>query len=281
MNRGVTHTSKENPFEKLKNTDGQSHNIELLDSSELIKGYETIAYGNMPDRVAGDTEVNDFRSLLIGNESTRADNADYTSNSLQSRFGFKNPGAIGVDRTDYTTSHAADPIQSGAIGGESDDLVKLIFDIHGGGSKLQFRGAVSGITETFSPSWDGMKYNGRADSAFMYKTFERSLSFNFQVYPTSKAELIPLYKKLERLSTMTMPNYGSAGYEGILLDFTLGKLWVSQLSFIDSLSYSFSDDVPWDIDEQASMGIDVSIGLKLLMNELPKYQSAVYNLDGM
>ena len=275
------HTKYDNPFEKLKTTDGESHNIELLGSSELIKGYETIAYGNMPDRVAGDTEINDFRSLLTGDESTRANGSDYTSNSLQSRFGFTNPGKVGADRTDYNTSHAADPIQSGDIGGESDDLVKLIFDIHGGGSKLQFRGAVSGITETFSPGWDGMKYNGRADSAFMYKTFERSLGFNFQVYPTSKAELIPLYKKLERLSTMTMPKYGSAGYEGILLDFTLGKLWVSQLSFIDSLSYSFSDDVPWDIDEGASMGIDVSIGLKLLMNELPEYQTNVYNLNGM
>jgi len=281
LNRGVTHTSKENPFEKLKNTDGQSHNIELLNSSELIKGYETIAYGKIPDRVAGDTEVNDFRSLLTGDESIRANSADYTANSLQSRFGFTNPGAVGADRTDYNTSHAVDPIQSGDIGDESDDLVKLIFDIHGGGSKLQFRGAVSGITETFSPGWDSMKYNGRADSAFMYKTFERSLSFNFQVYPTSKAELIPLYKKLERLSTMTMPNYGTGGYEGILLDFTLGKLWVSQLSFIDSLSYSFSDDVPWDIDEGASMGIDVAIGLKLLMNELPEYETNVYNLNGM
>ena len=276
------HKKYDTPFEKLKNTDGASHNIEVLTSSELIKGYETIAYGNMPDRIAGDTEVNDFRSLLTGDESTRATQAAYADKSLQSRFGFTNPGKVGADRTDYTTSHAADPIQtSGINAAEQDDLVKLIFDKHGGGSKLQFRATVTGITETFSPSWDSMKYNGRADSAFMYKTFERSLSFNFKVYPTSKAELIPLYKKLERLSTMTMPNYGSAGYEGILLDFTLGKLWVSQLSFIDSLSYSFSDDVPWDIDEQASMGIDVSIGLKLLMNELPKYQSAVYNLDGM
>ena len=276
------HTKYDNPFEKLKITDGQSHNIELLDSSELIKGYETIAYGNMPDRVANDTENNDFRSLLTGDEKKRADNANYGRKNIITAFKFTNPGKVGADRTDYNTSHAADPIQSGDIGGETDDLVKLVFDIHGGGSKLQFRGAVSGITETFSPSWDGMKYNGRADSAFMYKTFERSLSFNFQVYPTSKAELIPLYKKLERLSTMTMPNYGSAGYEGILLDFTLGKLWVSQLSFIDSLSYSFSDDVPWDIDEGASMGIDVSVGLKLLMNELPEYEKTnVYNLDGM
>ena len=277
------HKKYDNPFEKLKTTDGESHNIEKLDSSELIKGYETIAYGNIPDRVAGDTQINDFRSLLDGDESTRADKAAYTDNSLQAKFGFTNPGAIGADRTDYTTSHAADPIQTSDIDAAAqDDLVQLIFDKHGGGSRLQFRATVSGITETFSPSWDSMKYNGRADSAFKYGTFERSLAFNFKVYPTSKAELIPLYKKLERLSTMTMPNYSASdGYEGILLDFTLGKLWVSQLSFIDSLSYSFSDDVPWDIDEGASMGIDVSIGLKLLMNELPKYQSNVYNLNGM
>ena len=278
------HKKYDNPFEKLKNTDGESHNIEKLESSELIKGYETIAYGNMPERVAGDTQINDFRSLLEGDESKRADKAGYVSNSLQSKFGFTNPGKVGADRTDYTTSHAVDPIQSGKINAaETDDLVKLVFDKHGGGSRLQFRGAVSGITETFSPSWDGIKYNGRADSAFKYSTFERSISFNFKVYPTSKAELKPLYSKLQRLSTMTMPNYGdgSSGYEGILLDFTLGKLWIKHLSFIDSLSYTFSDDVPWDIDEGASMGIDVAIGLKLLSNVIPEYNSKVYDLGGI
>ena len=278
------HKKYDNPFEKLKNTDGESHNIEKLESSELIKGYETIAYGKIPTRVAGDTEVNDFRSLLDGDGKKRADKAGYTDNSLQSKFGFTNPGKVGADRTDYNTSHAVDPIQSGAINAaEQNDLVKLIFDKHGGGSKLQFRGAVSGITETFSPSWDGMKYNGRADSAFKYSTFERSISFNFKVYPTSKAELKPLYSKLQRLSTMTMPNYGDGtkGYEGILLDFTLGKLWVKHLSFIDSLSYTFSDDVPWDIDEGASMGIDVAIGLKLLSNVIPEYNSKVYDLGGI
>jgi len=278
------HKKYDNPFEKLKTTDGESHNIEKLESSELIKGYETIAYGNMPERVAGDTQINDFRSSLDGDESKRASKADYTGNSIQSKFGFRDPGKVGADRTDYTTSHAADPIQSGAINAaDHPDLVKLIFDRHGGGSKLQFRGTVGGLTETFSPSWEGMKYNGRADSAFKYSTFERSLSFNFKVYPTSKAELKPLYSKLQRLSTMTMPNYGDGtkGYEGILLDFTLGNLWVKHLSFIDSLSYTFSDDVPWDIDEGASMGIDVSIGLKLLSNVIPEYNSKVYDLGGI
>ena len=239
----------------------------------------------MPDRVAGDKEINDFRNLLDGDEKKRAGKSDYTANNLKTKFGFGNPGKVGADRTDYTKSvpEAIDPIQSGAINAaEQDDLVKLIFDKHGGGSRLQFRGAVNGITETFSPSWEGIKYNGRADSAFKYSTFERSLSFNFKVYPTTKAELKPLYSKLQRLSTMTMPNYGgSAGYEGILLDFTLGNLWVKHLCFIDSLSYTFSDDVPWDIDEGASMGIDVAIGLKLLSNVLPEYNSKVYDLGGI
>ena len=100
---------------------------------------------------------------------------------------------------------------------------------------------------------------------------------------TSKAELKPLYSKLQRLSTMTMPNYGNGkkGFEGILLDFTLGKLWEKQLSLIDSLSYSFSDETPWDIDAGASMGIDVSIGLKLLGNVVPTYNSKVYDLGGI
>ena len=277
------HKKYDNPFEKLKTTDGTSHNIEKLDSSELIKGYETIAYGKMPDRAANDTENNDFRSLLTGDEKKRADKANYSRKNITTSFGFTNPGKVGADRTDYNKSHAADPIQSGAIGSESNDLVKLIFDIHGGGSKLQFRGAVSGITETFSPSWEGMQYSGRADSAFKYSSFERTLGFNFQVYPTSKAELKPLYSKLQRLSTMTMPNYGNGkkGFEGILLDFTLGKLWEKQLSLIDSLSYSFSDETPWDIDAGASMGIDVSIGLKLLGNVVPTYNSKVYDLGGI
>ena len=36
-----------------------------------------------------------------------------------------------------------------------------------------------------------------------------------------------------------------------------------------------------NIDEGASMGIDVSLGLKLLSNVLPQYNSKVYDLDGI
>ena len=294
LNSEETHTGNDSPFNKKIVTEGELHGNESFDKSELIKSYETVAYGKYPDRIAGDTELNDFRNLLNdGTNKKIAELDDYKDYNQDKRVNFSSPGKIGAteDRaTWYNTSKGFagntdrwDKIQASEIGSEEiNDLVHLWFTEVGGGSRIQFRGAVSGITETFSPSWDSFKYNGRADQAYKYSTFERSLSFNFQVYPTSKAELKPLYSKLQRLATMTMPEYGTKGYTGTLIEFTLGNLWVDKLSFIESLSYTFSDEVPWDIDEGASMGIDVAIGLKILDNAIPQYKGDnVYELTSI
>jgi len=82
-----------------------------------------------------------------------------------------------------------------------------------------------------------------------------------------------MWKKLQYLSTMTMPQYGGdAGYQGTLVTFRLGSLYNGKLAFIESLSYSMSDETPWEISMLASenplgelpMGVDISIGLKIL-----------------
>ena len=264
-----------------KNTEGTIHSLEKNESSaEIIKNYETIAYGKIPKRTADDTTFNDFRALYTGNGKNRATDQNYKQENIEARVGFPSAPAHGTDRSDRSQSLSSDTINSSGIGDEAQsDLITLLFNVYGGGSQIQFRGAVSGITETFSPSWDSFKYNGRADQAYKYSTFERSLSFNFQVYPTSKEELKPLYTKLERLSSMTMPTYGTKGYTGTLVTFTLGNLWRDKLSFIESLTYTFSDEVPWDVDEEASMGIDVAIGMKILDDAIPEYaMSNVYDL---
>jgi hypothetical protein len=69
---------------------------------------------------------------------------------------------------------------------------------------------------------------------------------------------------------MTMPTYGgSTGYTGNLIEFRLGSLFDKRKAFIESLSYSMSDETPWDIDinkdlGELPMGIDIQIGLKIL-----------------
>jgi hypothetical protein len=70
----------------------------------------------------------------------------------------------------------------------------------------------------------------------------------------------------------------------MLVKFTLGDLYKDKLSFIDSLTYSFSDDAPWDVNLDKSdlgvrpMGIDVAIGFKVLDKVRPQYNAKVYDL---
>jgi hypothetical protein len=246
--------------------------------AEVIKDYQTIAYGDIPDRVAGDTTFNDFRSKLSGQELERAEKENYSKKNINTRVNFGNPGKLGESENRYEwyntdkVGDRYDKINALDLDESGIDLVNMWFQAEGG-QKVQFRGTAKGITETFSPSWDSVKYNGRADQAYKYTTFERSVSFNFQAYATSRIEMKPMWKKLQYLSTMTMPQYGGGdGYQGTLITFRLGSLYNGKLAFIENLSYTMSDETPWEISMLASenqlgelpMGVDISIGLKIL-----------------
>ena len=309
LNLTETHTSYDNPFNKKKNTEGQTHDIHKNDTSgEIIKKYETVAYGKLPNRVAGDTNFNDFRTLLSDDNPNRkiAESDDYKEKNINTRVNFGNPGKLGESENRYEWWNTDKT--KGGTGGKNDrydkinaldvgespdeedsDLVNMWFQAEGG-SKVYFRGTANGISETFTPNWESVKYNGRADQAYKYSTFERSLSFSFQVYATSRIEMKPTWRKLQYLSTMTMPQYGGdAGYQGTLVKFRLGNLYKGKLGFIESLSYTMSDETPWEISMLGSkerigelpMGIDVSIGLKILGDVRPEegVKVKVYDWD--
>jgi len=266
-----------------------------IPGSEVINDYETIAYGDMPNRVSGETSDIDFRSLLTkdSNESNRAKKENYTEKNINARVNFGNPGKLGTgeNRVDYDNTDPKkagfldrfDKVNASDVGDAVlNDLIHLQFKTSDK-TRIQFRGTVSGITDTFSPSWDSIKYNGRADQAYQYKTFERSLSFAFKIYATSRIEMMPIYKKLSQLSKMTMPVYnGDPGYSGQLINFRLGSLFNKRQAFIESLSYSMSDETPWDLAldnnvGELPMGIDVSIGLKILGETPSSTMEKVYD----
>ena len=275
-------------------------------AGEIITDYETISYINIPKRKSGAGADIDFRSLLTedSNEYKRAFDKDgesiYEKQNINTRVGFGKPGLLGPneDRVRWWNTspesvnflNRFDKVNAAEPGAaDVNDLVHLWFKADGG-QKVQFRGTVAGITDTFSPSWNPVKYNGRADQAYNYSTFERSLSFNFKVMATSRVEMKPIWNKLSYLSTMTMPKYGGDdGYQGTLIYFRLGSLYNNKLAFIESLSYSISDEVSWEISPKGtenSLGeipkmIDVSITLKILGNSRPTVgeSSGVYEAD--
>ena len=146
---------------------------------------------------------------------------NYITDSLEAKYGFGNLGAVGADRTDPNKFVAkgldfngkdraiilkkdanyrgdkvtaldvniTDGIASNQVyanGGK--DLIKFYFQdgAQSGGptgnvAVMAFRATMTGFTDSFSPGWDRIDIMGRPDGAYLYNSFERSVSFNFTV----------------------------------------------------------------------------------------------------
>ena len=233
-----------------------------------IKDYEALSYGTIAKLADGDRSHNgDFRALKktkynIGQAEEATTN--YTTDNFRTKYGFGQTFKTNLERI---SSDRLDTINRSYPGdAEQDDIVKLVFKTNSD-NLCQFRGTVSGITETFSPSWNGEKPNGRADKMYVMTEFERTLSFSFKAVAYSQFELVPMWEKLKQLATFTMPYYGSGvGYRGRVLQFTLGDLWKNHTSLLTSLSYTMSDEASWETDKNYTIPklVDISVGLTLV-----------------
>ena len=222
---------------------------------------------------------------------------DYTNYNLEKTYGIPSTFKTNAERVDPNNRKLRiDNVYDSVFNAKlQNDLVHLFFayDTSGGaqnGEKtIQFRSTISGVTETFSPSWNGIKYPGRADKAYMYSEFERTLSFTFKAYATSREEMKNMWKKLSELSKLTMPTYGGSAYSGHICYFRLGQLWGNGTSgvpsLITSLTYTIPDDLSWDLNHDGKlaelpMGVDVNIGLTLLPTTIYKSSKNHYSFYG-
>ena len=245
---------------------------------KTIEGEEALNYKNITDLSNDFSSYRDFRSKYNQNgtkitklKSGIKEYGDkyYTDKNIEKKFGFANSDTtIGKSYNNSTT-----PQGPNAEENDYDDLIPLIFQTID--TRVQFRGTVNSISETFTPNWTEIKYSGRAENAYLYDTFGRELNFGFRVYAYSVSELQPMWQRLEKLGKMTMPTYVSSGYRGNITKFTLGTMYKNFPALISSLQYAVPDEFTWEIglnkgasDNVLPMGVDVTIGLKLLNKTL-------------
>jgi len=120
-----------------------------------------------------------------------------------------------------------------------------------------FRSYLKDITDTPNPSWNTVNYVGRGEPFYIYKGFERSISFTLQVAAMTEAELKPMWQKLNYLYSNTMPDYGENNVmRGPYMKLTLGDYMFRQPGIIKNLTYTIGNDSPWEIalDEPESGG---------------------------
>ncbi len=275
-----------------------------------VADYEFLSYGKIKKR-ADEFPLqspSDFRSLYdMSRKSDLSKEVDYKTENIHNVYQIPNPlssdnkipkylsGADSVKK--FTNDISVDPLNNTIFNPEgkiSPDFVTLFFatdDRKGAQNNskiIQFRSTISGLTETYSPSYNPIKYPGRADQGYMYESFERTLTFNFKVYANSRREMKNMWLKVQELAKLTLPDYSGGPYSGQLVFFRLGDLWGQGSSGIPSiitaLTYTYNDDHPWDINYDGElgelpMGVDVNISLTLLPGDAKGGRR--YDVDGL
>ena len=225
-------------------------------------------------KLTGEPTIQDFRRELIGSPSGQ--NAG-TSTIMSLAPNYSGPNAKNLE---YRVS-AGDPGKSKnvlkySIKGEAidkinarmpyestvpkndrsvhgNDLCKFSIGIlnndgTGTSTYIHFRAFINEFSDKYNADWGSTQYIGRADKFHNYKGFERSISMGWTVYAQSKAELAPMYKKLNLLASSLAPSYSSGGFmQGNLARLTVGGYLYNQLGIIKSISYTIPQESTWEI----------------------------------
>lgn len=148
------------------------------------------------------------------------------------------------------------PMYTGSIynGKTRNDLCKFrITSISNNGDSskdvnMHFRAFLDGFTDSYNATWNAVNYVGRGDTLYNYGGFGRSIELSFTVAAQSKAELIPMYKKLNYLASTLAPEYTKAGFmQGNLVKLTIGGYLYEQPGFITALTYTVPQETTWEI----------------------------------
>ena len=118
---------------------------------------------------------------------------------------------------------------------------------------LHFRALIDSFNDNYTAKWDSVQYVGRGEELYNYSGFGREISMGWTVYAQSKAELIPMYKKLNYLASSLAPDYSDSGFmRGNIVKITVGGYIYDQPGIIKSISYGIPEESPWEI----AIGVD-------------------------
>ncbi len=178
----------------------------------------------------------------------------------------------------------------------TDDLVNFNIAIMSNGnfadglaSYLHFRAYITGFTDNYGAEWNDVQYVGRGNKFKNYSGFSRDISLNFTVAATSKAELIPMFTKLNLLASSLAPDYNSAGFmRGNMVQMTVGGYLFETPGVITSLTYNIPDDSTWEVGidtlggedpsvKQLPHRIEVTLAFSPIEDFLPSLQTLEYD----
>lgn len=167
---------------------------------------------------------------------------------------------------------------------------------------LPFRAYLDSFNDSYSADWNAFRYIGRGENFYTYGGFGRDIQFSFKVAASSKAEMMPLYEKLNKLVGSTAPSYVGTGFmRGQFVAVTIGDYLKNQTGFISQISFDWNTDYIWhsegmdnfgENDEQTEQGtqdrvtskqlptiLDVNVSFTPIHTSLPKFGAEFIGKD--
>ena len=265
--RGVNSYSKAKSGDRIKEdianqdfqTSGKSATNISYETPEAIAGKLRVGYGAAKPKItkgnyeAGKTTFTkeDYNKDIVKKRTERIKDAE---NELIGKRGFRNTDDVINQSGIYTEEDKR--IDNISI--DEYDFIPLKFQSVVTDETVNFRGNITGLSETVSPSWAGAKFSGNPFNFYTYDGVERSVAFNFIIYPMNSKELLNNWSKIGFLTSLTYPLGNpdiKSGYQSSigsvrapLLYFTLGDLYKKREAFIESLQYTVPDNSNWQLD---------------------------------
>ena len=159
-----------------------------------------------------------------------------------------------------------DPVTSSPIVTDKeklkDDIIPFYFTILNGEADnlyFQFRAFLDSFNDSYSGMWNKTNFIGRPESFKTYTGFERNINFGFKVAAETRADLAPIYKKLNLLASTTAPTFDESGQfmRGTLVKIKIGDYLHNQLCNIVSIGITWQQDYPWEIKADKKENIQI------------------------
>lgn len=267
--------------------------ITALDNPGVSPGQEAVKDGSVLKEKESTSEITVNR---LGKPAEtfkqRPDEIEDGDTYLQKKYG-KETTSIVVKANDEARSKReegledkADPVLAAAttatiLGTDAEDIIPFEFNTfypgNTDGKFLAFRAFLTDFSDNFSGDWAGTKYVGRGEELYNYQGFKRDISFSFKVAAFSKADMQPLYDKLNLLVGSTAPTYRNGNFMmGTLTKVTIGDYLVQTSGFISSVGLSWDSNIPWEMEtegERLPHALDVSISFTPIHDFIPTANS--------
>lgn len=248
-----------------------------LESTPYTSGRTAITYlgSKLADQTLNKNVTRENR-VLLGDQGGRND-----ENKTENQYWYASSTvdiANNVFAKETDKINALD-IQDQKVDGETAgrDFIKFRFHIVTPDSTrvLYFRALLDSFNDNYTGGWNQVKYLGRAEDMQIYGGFQRKISLSFKIAAATRAEMMPLYRKMIYLASATAPTYGQSGQfmRGTITKLTVGDYVYELPGVLNSVSFDWQTDYQWEIAMKEPEAKDASgnpiAGTDGTMQELP------------